>query len=264
MMDSFQIIPAAKNKVPVIVSVPHCGTVIPPEIKSSFKPAAIAFMDDTDWFVNRLYDFVPEMGITMIHAIYSRWVIDLNRPPGNQPLYKDGRIITDLVPTTDFLGNDLYQDAPPDEKEITRRTRLYYNPYHKALADLLQGLREEFGSALLFDAHSIRQHVPTISKEKLPDLILGDNEGMSAGNRFTKAALHPLKQSPYGIRHNFLFKGGYITRNFGQPKENIHALQLEMTKINYMNEYETSYHPQRAMKIKETLMQVFKALIDLI
>ena len=262
-MDSFEIIPAAKNKVPVVVSVPHCSIVIPEDIKPGFKPEAITFIDDTDWFVDRLYDFAPEMGITMIHAVCSRWVIDLNRAPGNQPLYGDGRIITGLVPTTDFLGNTLYQHSPPDTTEIARRADLYYYPYHRALEKLLLDTREEFGSALLFDAHSVRQYVPTISTERFPDLILGDNDGKSAAAKFSQAALMQLKQSPFSVRHNYLFKGGHITRSLGKPAENIHALQLEMTKINYMDKSEKSYHPESAGNIRKTLKQTFQALINL-
>ena len=262
-MNPFKIIPAAKSKVPIVVSVPHCGTVIPQEIQPAFKPGAIGFIDDTDWFVDKLYGFTQAMGITMIRAVYSRWVIDLNRPPGNQPLYRDGRIITGLVPITDFLGNSLYQSSLPDTAEIDRRTDLYYHPYHQALEQLLQDTKEEFGQALLFDAHSIRQYVPTISREKLPDLILGDNDGKSAGEMFTKTALQQLSQGPFHVKHNYLFKGGHITRNYGRPEEGIHALQLEMTKINYMDESERSYAPQLAAAMEKTLKQTFEALIDL-
>lgn len=261
-MDPFKIIPGIKNKVPIVVSVPHCGTIIPADIKPSFRPEALEFVDDTDLFVDKLYDFTPEMGITMIHAIYSRWVIDLNRTPGNQPLYRDGRIITGLVPSTDFLGNPLYQHTEPDTAEVSRRTELYYHPYHRALEKLLSELKEEFGIVLLFEAHSIRQYVPTISEEKFPDLILGDNDGKSAADKFIRTALQQLKQSPFQVEHNYLFKGGHITRYFGKPENNVHALQLEMTKTNYMDKTEKTYYPELANKMRKTLRQTFEALIE--
>jgi N-formylglutamate deformylase len=78
------------------VSIPHCGTLFPKEIINDFDPALIKAPDDTDWFVDRLYDFAPSLGITMITAVFSRWVIDLNRHPDSKPLYNDGRIITEL------------------------------------------------------------------------------------------------------------------------------------------------------------------------
>ena len=263
-MDAYKIIPPVAKKVPIVVSVPHCGIALPPDIKSQFNPDMIGFIDDTDWFVDRLYDFTPEMGITMISAVYSRWVVDLNRAPGNQPLYRDGRIITDLLPTTDFLGNPLYVHAPPDSTEIARRSELYYAPYHLALEQLLLDLRKEFGKAILFDAHSIRQHVPTISREKFPDVILGDNDGKSADPKFTTAVLKQLKRSSFHVEHNYLFKGGHITRKFSKPQDNIHAHQLEMTKINYMDDSEKAYQPERANETKKILKRTFNAIIDLL
>ncbi len=263
-MDAFKIIPPVKKKVPIVVSVPHCGIALPPEVKPQLKPDMVGFIDDTDWYVDRLYDFTTDLGITMISAVYSRWVIDLNRAPGSEPLYQDGRIITELLPTTDFLGNPLYLHAPPDPKEIARRSRLYYYPYHQALEQLLLDLKEEFGKVILFDAHSIRQHVPTISPKKFPDAILGDNNGKSADTRFVTAALQQLKLGAWQVEHNYLFKGGHITRKFGQPKDDIHAIQLEMTKINYMDSDEKTYHPAKANNTRKILENTFNAIIDLL
>ena len=97
------------TQVPIIVSVPHCGTLFPDELKQEYKAELISAPDDTDWFVDQLYDFSIDMGITMIKSAYSRWVIDLNRDRHSHPLYTDGRIITGLCPVTTFLGEPLYR-----------------------------------------------------------------------------------------------------------------------------------------------------------
>ena len=131
MSDPFQLIRPVTNEVPVLLSVPHCGTVFPEDLKDEFDPDLMRSPDDTDWFVDRLYDFAPAMGMTMITARYSRWVIDLNRDPQSKPLYADGRIITGLCPVTTFLGEPLYRDQRkeiPDE-EMNRRVKEYYVPY---------------------------------------------------------------------------------------------------------------------------------------
>ena len=265
MMDQpFRIIPAKSSEVPIILSVPHCGTAFPDEISNQYKSELIQSPDDTDWFVDTLYDFVPYMGITMITAHYSRWVIDLNRDPQSKPLYTDGRIITALCPTTTFTGEAIYKDQRNEvsHQEVQRRLELYYHPYHEKITELIDDRKHKFGKVLLWDCHSIRQFVPTVHPSKLPDLILGDADGTSASPGLSETALSTLDHSHYSVNHNHPFKGGTITRHFGKPAENQHALQLEMTKVNYMDDEEKQYHPQRAESIRELLKKVFEKLID--
>jgi N-formylglutamate deformylase len=255
-------------RVPIVVSIPHCGTKFPAEVTGEFEPALMQDPDDTDWFVDQLYGFAPSIGITMISAVLSRWVIDLNRHPESKPLYNDGRIITNLCPTTTFLGEALYNDRRREvhRDEVRRRTELYFSPYHQKLAELLSSLKTEFGHVLLWDCHSIRQVVPTIQKEKFPDLILGSADGASADIGIVESALRDLRRGNYSLTHNHPFKGGYITRHFGNPGSKQHALQLEMSKINYMDDLEKRYHPERAEKMAEllyyTLSNLAKSLIS--
>lgn len=264
MNEPYYLIEPAAEKVSVVLSVPHSGTEFPDEIKAHYRQEIVAQPDDTDWFVHRLYNFAAEMGITTIHAKYSRLVIDLNRDPESQPLYSDGRIITELVPKTDFLGNPIYTDEKfiPDNAEIERRKENYYKPYHKRIENLLQERLSEFGKVLLWDAHSIRRFVPTIRSEPFPDLILGDNDEKSAGKEIIEITLTNLKKGEYGVNHNSPFKGGFITRNFGKPEKNIHALQLEMVKSHYMDDYELNFNEERANEMRKVLRPVFDSLID--
>lgn len=263
MSDSYFLIEPKAAKVPIILSSPHSGVEFPVELKAHFRAELAAKPDDTDWFVHQLYNFAPDLGITMIHAKYSRWVIDLNRTPESQPLYTDGRIITELVPKTDFCGNSLYVDEKfvPDEAEIERRKEIYYRPYYRKIESLLAERITEFGQVLLWDAHSIRRFVPTIQTEPFPDLILGDNDETSANKDIIEIAHRGLGQGKFGVNHNSPFKGGYITRNFGKPDKNIHALQLEMSKTNYMNDDELTFNGQRADEVRSVLRPVFENLI---
>lgn len=252
-MSLYRIIEPTAPRVPILLSVPHCGINFPRELKDDYVPDKMASPDDTDWFVDQLYSFAPEMGITMITANYSRWVIDLNRNPESKPLYSDGRIITGLCTTTDFHGNDIYRQNIPDQSEIERRVKLYYQPYYQKVQELLDQLKAEFGQVLLWDAHSIRQHVPTIRKDRFPDMILGSVDDTSASNALIRAALEELGAGDYELKHNTPFKGGQITRTFGRPTENQHALQLEMNKVLYMDDSETSFEPDRADMVRELL-----------
>lgn len=261
---NFTISPATGSEVPLLISVPHCGTEFPDELKDHYNPELIKSPDDTDWFVHQLYDFAPAMGMTMIHARYSRWVIDLNRDPESKPLYTDGRIITALCPSTTFLGQPLYRDQrhEVEAKEVARRLKKYYWPYHQQLEQHLDRLKKKFGKVLLWDCHSIRQTVPTIQKEKFPDMILGDADGTSANIGLIETALSNLDHAGFAVNHNHPFKGGFITRNFGRPLDNIHALQLEMTKVNYMDDSETKYDKARADKMRTILQKTFSKLIE--
>jgi N-formylglutamate deformylase len=252
------------NEAPIIISVPHCGTSFPEELKDQYKPKLIKAPDDTDWFVHLLYDFAPTLGMTMISANYSRWVIDLNRDPYSKPLYTDGRIITALCPTTTFLGQKIYKDEREEVEpfEVKRRVDLYYQPYHHQLNILLQQHKKKFGKVLLWDCHSIRQVVSTIQKDKFPDLILGNVDGTSASPGLIETALGVLDHGDCSVQHNHPFKGGYITRHYGNPAENQHALQLEMTKVNYMDDAELKYDKARADKMRILLKRVFEKLIE--
>lgn len=261
-MQPYKILSASSKRIPIVLSIPHCGTEFPDEVKNEYKPDMIQAPDDTDWFVQRLYDFAPAMGIAIIHAVYSRWVIDLNRDPDSKPLYTDGRIITPLCPTTDFFGTPIYNDERKEvsAEEVKRRREKYYQPYHTKLKEVLAEVKNEFGKVLLWECHSIRQFVPTIHKEKFPDLILGDADGTSASPQITSTALNTLKDSRYQVNHNYPFKGGYITRQFCNPSKNEHALQLEMSKVNYMDDTEKKYDEVRAGEMRVLLQKTFENL----
>lgn len=262
MNNPYYIIEPKGKKVPIIISVPHCGLEIPEELKSNYVDAQLDSLDDADWFVHDLYSFASEMGITIIYAKYHRWLIDLNRDVKSAPLYADGRLITGLCSVTDFFGNPIYRSGKaPDQKEIDRRLTTYFWPYYSKVDALLKGRKEEFGEVLLWDAHSIRQLVPTIQKEAFPDMILGNDNETTARQNIIETAFRTLLEGEFQVNHNTPFKGGHITRYFGDPESGINALQLEMNKVLYMDDTETKYDSARADKVKAVLKPVFEKLI---
>ncbi len=262
-MEPYYIIEPKVKKTPFILSVPHCGTEFPSELKGHYNPTKIQQPDDTDWFVQELYSFATELGITIIYAKYSRWVIDLNRDPESKPLYGDGRIITALTPTTDFFGNKLYKqkELEPSVEEVNRRLTNYYWPYYQKIEELITELKSDFKEVLFWDAHSIRSFVPTIRKEKFPDIILGDNDEKTARKELIQTALKELSNSNYQVNHNTPFKGGHLTRYFGSPTQGVNALQLEMIKLLYMKDNELDYSATRANQIRNVLERTFIELI---
>lgn len=247
---------------PILVSVPHCGTHIPDNIKHNYRPERIEFIDDTDWYVDRLYGFVESLGITMIKANISRWVIDLNRNAESKPLYNDGRVITALTPVSDFNGEPIYKNEGPNSEEVKRRIATYFDPYYQKITEILTEKRKHYSHVLFFDSHSIRRLVPGIRPEPFPDLILGDADQTSAHGELIKAAETVLGSSGYSFQHNDPFKGGNLTRHFGKPEMGVHALQLEMSKVLYMNDLETDYDKRRAAKVQSVLLPLFEKLLE--
>ena len=221
---------------PLLVSFPHVGTQIPADQRHRYTERALQ-VEDTDWFLDRLYAFAAEMGASLLVPRLSRYVIDLNRPPTNQPMYA-GQNNTELCPTRHFTGDDLYRPGQaPDEAQVQQRVRMYWQPYHDALAAELARLKAAHGHAVLFDGHSIKGELPWLFEGRLPHMNLGTVGGTSCAASL-RAALSAVlaTQDRYGHVVDGRFKGGHITRQYGQPAGGVHAVQLEMCWRAYMTE----------------------------
>ncbi len=243
-----------RGNTPLLISVPHDGWHIPAEIVQHMSGAGRA-IPDTDWHVAELYDFAKANGASMIVAKMSRYVVDLNRPADDASLYKD-QIATGLCPLQTFAGADIYLD--PIEIDLDARVAVYWRPYHESLAQTLDELREQHGHALLWDAHSIASSVPALFDGELPVLNIGTWDGRSCGATLANAVMSVAKQSDYAAVLNGRFKGGYITRNYGNPESGIHALQLELAQRAYMHERSLDYDREKAAELRVTL----KAMLD--
>ncbi len=252
-----------RGSTPLLVSLPHVGTVIPADQQPRYLPRAMA-LEDTDWHLEPLYDFVREMGASLIVPLHSRYVIDLNRPPENAPMYA-GVNNTELCPTRFFSGDALYRHGmAPDEAEIERRRAVYWRPYHAALQDELQRLRATHGHAVLFDGHSIRSELPWLFEGRLPDLNLGTCDGSSCAPGLRAALARVLgAQTAFTQVVDGRFKGGHITRHYGRPQQGIHAVQLEMCWRCYMAEAPPyRLDPQRVAGIDPLLRELVRAMLD--
>jgi N-formylglutamate amidohydrolase len=265
MPDYFTLIRPREKRLPIIISSPHSGVEIPDDIKKHMHPELAASMPDTDWFVHELYDFAEDLGITLIRAKYSRFVVDLNRDPDGQALYHDGRKETGIVPLFTFGGDPIYrEDHVPTAAEIRERIATYYQPYHQAVLGEVKSLRAEFRNVLFFDAHSIARQVLTIRKDPFPDLMLGDQRGVTAAKTLSLSALKALKNSDAGfdVTHNEPFMGGYLTRHFGKPASGCHALQLEMSQDIYLTNDRLRVDPSKKMRLVPVLENLFHGILE--
>jgi len=253
----------ARGDAPLLVSMPHVGTELPAGLADRLAAPARA-LPDTDWHVDRLYDFAAGLGASLLRARYSRYLIDLNRPPDDAPLYP-GSAGTGLIPTILFDGTSLYRDGlAPDASEIAERVRTYWRPYHDHLARELERIRAKFGFALLFDAHSIRSVVPRLFDGRLPDINLGTGGGTSADEMLARALVGECeRQNAYDFVLNGRFKGGYITRHYGKPANHVHAVQLELSQRTYMHEDPPfDFDETLANRVRPLLRAVLARMLD--
>lgn len=238
-----------EGTAPLLVSVPHDGWQIPSAIVQYMTGAARG-VPDTDWHVSQLYDFVRDRGISMLVANFSRYVIDLNRPVDDAAMY-EGQLSTGLCPTQTFAGDAIY--AEELEIAVDLRVERFWQPYHDKLAATLAVLRERHGYALLWDAHSIKSEVPALFDGELPVLNLGTWDGRSCDPAIADAVLAEAEASSYEVVMNARFKGGYVTRNYGRPAEQVHAIQLELAQCAYMNENTLEFEKDKAFELRDTL-----------
>ena len=246
---------------PVLVSIPHSGTFVPENIRKNFTKYG-RMLPDTDWHISTLYNFLEELDVSVIKANYSRYVIDLNRSLSLDCLYP-GKIETELCPTTTFMGDPIYTDSKtPSETEISERFEQYWMPYHKKLTMELNRIKSKYGYAILWDAHSIQSQLPRFFEGTLPDLNLGTNSGNSCSRMIANKLKEIMKEDDtFESVVDGRFKGGYITRQYGNPAINTHAVQMEIAQLCYMNEYPTfSFDEDKAKKLRPKLKKMFECL----
>ena len=257
-----------QGDAPLIVSMPHTGTDIPADLEAQIVSPWLA-RKDADWHVEKLYDFAPALGATVVRTTMSRTVIDVNRDPSGASLYP-GQATTELCPTTTFDAEPLYREGcAPDEAEIARRRAAWFEPYHAALADEVARLREKHSKIVLFEAHSIRSVVPRLFEGELPNFNIGTNSGASCDPALTTGIEAICSKTEFSRVTNGRFKGGWTTRHYGKPADGVHAIQLELACRCYMDEprevspdnWPTPYSEQRAAEMRSVLKNILQACL---
>ena len=252
-----------RGEAPLIVAFPHTGTDIPAEI--AFTSPWLA-RKDADWWIDRLYDFAAGLGATMIRTTISRSVIDANRDPSGASLYP-GQATTELCPTTTFDGEPLQR---PDADEIARRRAIWFDPYHAAIEAEIARLRAIHPKVVLYDAHSIRSHVPRLFDGELPQFNIGTNGGITCAPALTRAVEAACAATPWSQVTDGRFRGGWTTRHYGRPEQGVHAIQMELACRGYIDEpatfdeghWPTPYDEARAAPMRDALAQILTACLN--
>lgn len=243
-----------KGSIPILVSMPHNGIVIPESIAKTMTNDALKVVD-TDWYLDQLYDFAINEGAWIINPKYSRYVIDLNRSKDDLSLYP-GQDTTELCPTTTFNKKPIYKRQAPSDKEIHDRVLKYWQPYHSEVEKCLELMKKQHGIALLFEAHSIKSEVPRFFDGKLSDFNFGNYNQLSCSEQLTQL-LEGWRPQGYSKVINGRFKGGYLTRKYGNPNNGFHSIQLELSQATYMDELELTYNEFKAQRVKIELRSLF-------
>jgi len=245
---------------PLLISIPHDGRKLMPGQAERMTAVGLT-LPDTDWFVRDLYKFATGLGANIISANYSRYVVDLNRSANDDAPYAN-QISTGLCPTRTFSGESLYiADGSVTPDEQADRVDKYWQPYHDKIEKTLGLLTKQHGRALLWDAHSIASEVPRLFPGVLTDFNIGTNGGTSCGAAVEKAVMSAASNTKFSSVLNGRFQGGYITRNYGQPEQNVHAIQLELSQRCYMDEGQLHYDAESADDVAQTIEQMLRAFV---
>ncbi|MFE8048017.1 N-formylglutamate deformylase [Brenneria goodwinii] len=251
-----------QGHAPLLISIPHCGEYLPPELAARLSPQARR-VPDTDWHLPRLYELAAGLGASVLQANYSRYVIDLNRSCDGSNLYP-GQHTTTLCPTFTFHDEPIYADPAdePDEVEIATRIEQYWKPYHTALQEEIARLVAQHGRVLVWEAHSIESELPMLFEGVLPTLNLGNNGGLSCVPEILAATEAVARGSGLTWSANGRFKGGYITRHYADPAHGVHLLQLEMGRCAYMDESEPwNWRDEPAERTRKMLRRMMDAAL---
>lgn len=257
-----QVVSVQRGGSPIVLGQPHGGTFVPDDIAARFNGTGHA-LSDTDWHINRLYNGIIA-DATVVQSHVHRYVIDANRDPKGVSLYP-GQNTTTLVPLTDFDGHPIWRDGQePSADEIDQRRKTYHAPYHAALAEELQRVRDLHGVAVLFDCHSIRSRIPFLFDGTLPDLNIGTDGGVTCAPEIESVTHEFADSSPYGTVLNGRFRGGWTTRHYGRPAEGIHAIQMELAQSTYLTSEAApwSYDAAKADRLRGWLRNILNAIQD--
>lgn len=234
-MTSHEWLAVHHGVAPLIVSFPHTGTEIPAALEPRLASLWLARKDADHW-VDVLYDFAHALGATTIRTALSRTVIDVNRDPSGTSLYP-GQTTTGLCPLATFAGEALYKSGcEPDAVEISRRRADFFDPYHAALGEEIDRLRAQYGTVVVYDAHSILSQAPRLFEGTLPQFNIGTDDGVTCDAALTAAVESICDRSGMSRVTNGRFRGGWITRHYGKPRVGVHAIQMELAMRGYLDE----------------------------
>lgn len=272
----FRLFRPEEQTLPVVVDVPHAGEWIPDEVLDEMVVQNKTLRRDLDLYVDQLWQKAPELGATLIASNVSRYVLDLNRANDdtspetvigakriNKPGYYQDRGVVWRT-TTD--GTPVMA-KPMTRAAFNRRIATFHTPYHQAIADEIERVRQKFGYCLLIDGHSMPSRGRSGHSDpgsRRADIVPGDVEGKACSPLLTNIVCTHFRECGYSVAPNKPYKGGWITRSFGVPREGSHALQIEVNRALYMDETTFQIKPEGLARLAEACVSLLPKLEGLL
>jgi N-formylglutamate amidohydrolase len=249
--EAFEICRPDRQRLPLVVASPHSGDRYPEAMLQGTRLSPRELRRSEDFLVQELAADAPRLGAPLIHALFPRAYVDVNREPyeldpelfeGPLPGYANARsprVAAGLgtIARVVASGQEIYLRRLPVGEALARIERCYL-PYHRALATLIEETRARFGFCLLLDCHSMPslRELPEPASGANAEMVLGDGHGTTAAGPLLEIAAQSLAAGGYRVSFNAPYAGGFVTRHYGRPEEGVHAVQLEMARRLYMDE----------------------------
>jgi len=239
----FRLDRPARQTVPFLFASPHSGRSYPASLLERSKLDSTALRRSEDAFVDELFAGVLALGAPLLAAHFPRALLDVNRGMTELdagmfegelgvPVDAPGpRVVAGLgvIPRIVRDGAEIYRGKLASAEAGARLSQLY-QPYHRALADLMEETHTAFDVAVLIDCHSMP------SALSVPDIVLGDRYGASAAPQLTARAEAALTREGFSVARNTPYAGGYTTALYGRVASGCHALQIEINRALYLDE----------------------------
>lgn len=244
--------------IPFVFASPHSGRDYPSAFVKASRLDPLRLRRSEDSFVDDLFAGVPDVGAPLLAARYPRAYVDPNREsyeldPSMFDEVLPGYVTTNSVRVSAGLGTvarvvtngeEIYRDKLTFA-EVKWRIENVYKPYHDALHRLIDETKAAFGKCILVDCHSMPSTggpLENDSDRTRVDIVLGNNHGISCSPELMNFIDERLTGLGLRVRRNNPYSGGYTTRHYGRPQQNVHTLQIEINRALYMDEVSIRKH----------------------
>lgn len=272
MPETYDIFRPAQQTGPVIFAAPHSGRVYPQDFKDASHLDESALRSSEDLFVDLLYSSAPRFGAPLIVARYPRAYVDLNRGADeldpalihdtpNQRLNARTASGLGVIPRVVADSQAIQWGKMPLDQAEARLDHVW-RPYHSALRELIRETRAQFGTAILVDCHSMPHSALNGQREPLPEVVLGDRYGSSAAPWVMEHIERAFDTVGLRCARNAPFAGAYIAKTYGQPREDVHCIQVELDRSLYVDEVLHEPGP-RVAAFERRLRPVIAQITDL-
>jgi len=275
---SCSVLAPVEQTQPLVFASPHSGRDYPPGFVAASRLDPLSLRRSEDAFIDQVFVSAPAHGAPLLRAHFPRVYVDPNREPYElDPDMFDGalpdfvnaaspRVAAGLGTVARVVtnGEEVYAGKLVFD-EVRDRIQTHYFPYHEALKGLVESTRSRFGGCLLIDCHSMPSVGGPMDSDpglKRVDMVLGDRFSTSCAPSITDYVERTLGKMGYSVRRNLPYAGGYTTAHYGQPRDGVHALQIELNRSLYMDENDVT--PTRGLdRLAGHMSELIKALSKL-